>query len=144
MWVFFSSKTNNSVLLLLKGQVLFMAIDEKSNVVELRNKGYGYKAISSQLNIPLSTVKSILKRETADKCKNCGKPLKQIEGKKAKKFCCDKCRMKWWYDNQHLLNKKASYEVECACCKKKFIFYGYGGRKYCSNACYLRDRYGER
>ena len=68
MWVFFSSKTNNSVLLLLKGQVLFMAIDEKSNVVELRNKGYGYKAISSQLNIPLSTVKSILKRETADKC----------------------------------------------------------------------------
>ena len=124
-----------------------MANDEKSKVLQLKEQGYGYKRISKELNIPLGSVKSILRREEnsiINKCKNCGKSLKQIDGKKEKKFCCDKCRMQWWYKHQHLLNRKSSYEVECACCKKKFIFYGYKGRKYCSTACYLRSRYGDR
>jgi len=30
-------------------------------------------------------------------CQNCHKPLKHFPGRKQKKFCCDKCRMAWWY-----------------------------------------------
>lgn len=124
-----------------------MSNEVKEQVIKLKNEGYGYKAISRKLNIPLGTVKSLLRRETTTQyrtCKQCGKEFKKPNGRKEKKFCSNKCRMKWWYEHQHLMNKKSAYQVECACCKKKFIFYGYKGRKYCSVQCYKRARYGQR
>ena len=124
-----------------------MTIDEKSRVLKLKENGLGYKAISKKLNLPINTVKSILRRENnakVCKCKHCGKELKLTAGKKEKKYCDNKCRMRYWYENRYLLNTTIKYEVECECCKKKFTFYGYSGRKYCSRKCYLRSRYGER
>ena len=56
-----------------------MTIDEKSRVLKLKGNGLGYKAISKKLNLPINTVKSILRRETnakVCKCKHCGKELK--------------------------------------------------------------------
>ena len=118
----------------------------KDKVLELKNKGFSYKAISDQLGIPVSTAKTYLRREKSaegNTCKHCGAELINVKGKKNKKFCSDKCRMAWWYKNQHMMNKKSAYEVVCVCCKKKFNFYGYKNRKYCSRECYLRDKYGK-
>ena len=123
-----------------------MSLNIKEKVIELKVKGYSYKEISEKLGIPISTAKTYLRRENisvVNKCKFCGADLVNIPGKKAKKFCSDKCRMSWWYKNQSIMNKKSAYEVVCKCCKKKFIFYGYKERKYCSKECYLKDRYGE-
>lgn len=119
----------------------------KDKVIELKNKGYSYNAISKELGIPVSTAKTYLRRdgiEQTTRCKHCGAVLKMTKGKKAKKFCDDKCRMAWWYKHQNMMNKKKEYVVECECCKKKFSFYGYKGRKYCSRECYMRAKYGER
>ena len=119
----------------------------KDKVLELKNKGYSYKAISDQLGIPVSTAKTYLRREKASEgntCKHCGAELVNVRGKKTKKFCSDKCRMAWWYKHQNLMNKKSEYQVECKCCKEKFTFYGYKDRKYCSRECFMRDKYGER
>ena len=118
----------------------------KDKVLELKNKGYSYNAISKELGIPVSTAKTYFRRDSIErgsKCKHCGAELVNVAGKKVKKFCSDKCRMAWWYQHQNLMNKKSEYEVECACCKKKFTFYGYKSRKYCSRECYMRDKYGE-
>lgn len=123
-----------------------MTIEEKQKIQQLKSEGFGYKAISSKLGISLGTVKTVCRKDTTtqvQKCKNCGADLVMVEGKKVKKFCSDNCRMAWWYQHQNMMNKKGSYEVECACCKKKFTFYGYKNRKYCSRECYLRDKYGE-
>ena len=123
-----------------------MSSNIKDKVLELKNKSYSYKAISEKLGIPISTAKTYLRRENISinfKCKFCGADLVNVQGKKAKKFCNDKCRMAWWYQHQNMMNKKSTYEVVCKCCKKKFTFYGYKNRKYCSRECYLRDKYGE-
>lgn len=119
----------------------------KEKVFELKNKGYSYNAISKELGIPVSTAKTYLRRGSTpqqNKCKHCGAVLVNVEGKKAKKFCNDKCRMAWWYKHQNMMNKTSAYEVKCICCKQKFIFYGYKNRKYCSRECYLRDKYGSK
>lgn len=123
-----------------------MTREEKEKVLKLKDAGYGAKTISKQLGLPLNSVKSLLRRDIIVKttrCKECGTELICVEGKKPKKFCSDKCRMAWWYKNQHMMNKKSAYEVVCVCCKKKFNFYGYKNRKYCSRECYLRDKYGK-
>lgn len=124
-----------------------MTKEERLKILKLKKEGFGYKTISTRLNISLSTVKSVCKRESiyeVTKCKQCGEKLIMIEGKKSKKFCSDKCRMSWWYQHQNIMNKNSEYQVKCACCNKTFSFYGYKNRKYCSRECYMRDKYGSR
>lgn len=59
--------------------------------------------ISRALEISVNTVKSHIRRHpeipNTVLCQNCGKPVLQNEGRKQKKFCCDRCRTLWW--NQH-------------------------------------------
>ena len=59
----------------------------KDKVLELKNKGLSYKAISEQLGIPVSTAKTYLRREKAlegNTCKHCGAELINVKGKKQK------------------------------------------------------------
>ena len=77
-----------------------MTNNEKEQIIKLRNTGLGYKKISSELNIPVSTVRYVcsqpLEFKEAEYCLFCGKEMHSIEGKKKKKFCCDKCRYDYW------------------------------------------------
>lgn len=119
----------------------------KNQIRELREKGYGYKKIASELGITASAVRhqlvQIENEQLCGKCKMCGVPIKSIKGKKSKQFCSDKCRMQWWRLHDNLINRKAFYKFECLNCKKVFEVYGNSHRKYCCTKCYLSARRGD-
>jgi len=77
-----------------------------------------------------------------DGCRECGKPLVQIEGMKRRVFCSKDCRVKWWKKHPEQLNRKAVYQFTCPHCGKPFSAYGNSKRKYCSHACYIAARFG--
>lgn len=129
---------------------------QKERIALLRASGESYTRIADALGLSINTVKSYCRRnnlggslaEAAPKaavsqvfCKQCGKELHQIPGKKALKFCCKDCRVKWWNTHPDKVNKKAIYSFTCAHCGKLFTAYGNSGRKYCSHECYVNDRF---
>ena len=119
----------------------------REKIIELREKGKTYKEIAADLGLAVGTVKCICSREKNKDntafCLYCGKPLKLIKGKKAKRFCCDKCRHKWWLEHNDLLKRKTYVESTCAFCGKTFRTYGNRQRKYCCQDCYQRSRRGK-
>lgn len=132
-----------------------MTEKQKTTITDYRKMGFGYKKISQLTGINENTIKSYCKRNdlggkaallhtTADTtvCKCCGSTLIRVPGKKAKKFCSDTCRAKWW--NQHLgmVNRKSYYSFVCPVCGKAFTAYGNAKRKYCSSSCYISSRFG--
>ena len=117
----------------------------KTQIKELKSKGYGYKAISKELNVPLGSVTSFLKREAGKekatcKCKKCGSTLIQTTGHRPRLFCSDYCRREWWKAHKDERKLKAYYTCTCSCCNKSFISYGNKNRKYCSWECYANKR----
>lgn len=132
---------------------------QKNKVWEMRAGGYGYTKIARELGLSENTVKSFCRRKGlngtvktdtvaiiagSDKstCLCCGVEIRQNPGRKVKKFCSDKCRNKWWNSHLEQVERKAYYEFMCVYCKKPFTAYGNAGRKYCSHACYVADRFG--
>ncbi len=80
-----------------------MTIRQKQKAVKLFMDGNGYKAISKELDVSINTIKSFLRRNGLKskntyigKCEYCGIRIEQEPGRKAKKFCSDKCRTAWW------------------------------------------------
>ncbi len=135
-----------------------MTDNQKLQIEKLREQGYGYTKIGQMLGISENTIKSFCRRnglggvaiekvavpnkEEKHFCLNCGREVKQNQGRKVKKFCSDKCRNKWWNGHLEQVNKKANYEYICPTCKKPFTAYGNANRKYCSHECYIRNRFG--
>lgn len=133
-----------------------MTDEQRRQIVALRDEGNGYKKIAQVLGLSENTVKSFCKRKkmggvAADRqlenvneshCQCCGVVITQTPGRKKKKFCSDKCRMKWWNSHLDQVKRKANYDYVCPCCKKTFTVYGNANRKYCSMDCYFEDRYG--
>jgi endogenous inhibitor of DNA gyrase (YacG/DUF329 family) len=138
-----------------------MTKEQKLQIAKLRTDGYGYSRIAQTLDISVNTVKSFCRRnqltgkttvdipkvqeqvaEGKHFCKYCGVSIEQNQGRKEKKFCSDKCRMKWWNNNLDKVKRKAVYEFTCPHCKKHFTVYGNSRRKYCSHECYVIDRFG--
>ena len=131
-------------------------MSDKAQVLAFRNEGRSYGDIALLTGLSLNTVKSICRRSKQSekpkekhakkqpqrKCQYCGKPITSIPGKKAKKFCSDACRLKWWSMHPEALNRKANYDFTCAYCGEKFTAYGNANRKYCSSECYYTDRFG--
>ena len=131
---------------------------QEERIREMKAGGYGYMRIAQELGLSENTVKSFCRRKgisraaagtavppaEGDKgtCPCCGKEVRQNPGRKAKRFCSDKCRNSWWNSHLDQVERKANYEFVCACCKKPFTAYGNAGRKYCSHACYVADRFG--
>lgn len=133
-----------------------MTEEQKNQIATLRQKGCGYATIAQALGLSKSTVTSHCQRNylggmksnattpvAPDKkyCKQCGKELMQLLGRKESKFCSKECRVKWWNSNQEKVNKKAIYTFTCAFCGKPFTAYGNSNRKYCSHDCYTQDRF---
>lgn len=128
---------------------------QKQKIIELRDLGLSYSKIADALGISINTIKSFCRRNNLGGyvgkgnknidltfCKNCGKELKQVLGKKPLKFCSDICRVKWWNAHPEMVNKKAIYSFSCANCGKPFTAYGNSKRKYCCHSCYISHRFG--
>lgn len=88
-------------------------MDIINEIIKFKNKGLKNDEIAEKLNIPVGTVKSKLFRYknkpmaeevkveepvvvSGNHCKTCGKEIKIVVGKKAKLFCSDYCRVKYW------------------------------------------------
>ena len=92
-----------------------MTKDEKNKVLALQESGKKPVEIATELNLPYNTVKSYLRRSKVvqedkevkivedardkTKCLCCGMVLNVVVGKKEKKFCSDRCRLKYWREH---------------------------------------------
>ena len=121
-----------------------MTQTQKSRIIYLRGNGESYAKIAAEINISENTVKSFCRRNNIEvksvsktqNCHECGKPLIQTEHKKKKKFCSDKCRMRWWNTHPESVNRRAVYKFVCPVCGANFESYGNASRRYCSRACF--------
>lgn len=135
-----------------------MNTQQKTEIASLRSRGYGYTKIAQALGLSKNTVKSYCRRSglsgtdfkpddgsepASSFCLECGTVIRQISGRKEKKFCSDECRHKWWNAHPEKVTRKAFYSYTCARCGKPFTAYGNSGRKYCCHACYIAGRYGK-
>jgi len=83
---------------------------QKQQIKIMRMGGHGYKSISTNLGLSRDAIRKYCKRMALDgdakfvklnsvliqRCKYCGKPIKQKPKIKTKIFCCKECREKWW------------------------------------------------
>jgi len=113
-------------------------------IMELREKGYGYKRIAKELDMTVSAVRyAISKSEDqllSDSCKECGVAIKSLKGKRKKVYCSNGCRWKWWNKQTRDINKKAYYNFICKNCGKEFEAYGTNRRLFCDRECYNSNR----
>ena len=126
--------------------------EQKKAISALRGQGCGYKKIGQTLGISDNTVKAYCKRvglggvavrsspKAGSMCAYCGTPLTQIPGRKAKRFCSDACRNRWWNSHLSQVNRRAFYSFTCPECGKVFESYGNRHRKYCSRDCASKAR----
>lgn len=115
---------------------------QKSTVLTLRSKGMSFSKIAETVGLSVNTIKSFCSRHKGQFCLCCGEQITQPPRVRQKKFCSDKCRMKWW--NAHIkdVNRKAMYDFICSNCGKPFQAYGNNHRKYCCHRCYILARFG--
>ena len=121
-----------------------MTEHEKLKITELYALGNGYKKIGRLLGIPSDSVKSYIRRHGKDAaerlkttCMQCGAPITQPQRKQLKKFCSDKCRLKWWGQHTDMLTHKSIYSYTCLGCGATFTTHRKEA-KYCNRICYMK------
>lgn len=130
-----------------------MTKHQKEKIKHLRINGYSYTKIAKHLSISENTIKSFCRRNNLGNasisnfdqpddsfCRQCGVLLIHLAGAKKKRFCSDKCRLKWWNAHPEAVNRKAIYTFTCTFCGITFESYGNKKRKYCSRACYGKSK----
>jgi len=133
-----------------------MTVEQEQKIKQMRQMGQSYSQIASDLLISINTVKSYCRRnnigaykiekkepmkEINTICKQCKKPLEQGSKGQPKKFCSEECRRAWWKANDNQIVKSAYYKLTCAECGKRFESYGNKNRKFCTHACYIKNRF---
>ncbi len=132
-----------------------MTDEQRTQIIASRRNGVGYATIAKDVGMTKNAVAAFCRRHglTGDLsenstndtagglCRECGKPLVQIDGMKTRAFCSHACKTKLWREHPEKLNRKATYDFVCAHCKKPFTAYGNSKRKYCSHECYIADRF---
>ncbi|MBE6946227.1 MAG: hypothetical protein E7459_09090 [Ruminococcaceae bacterium] len=119
---------------------------EKQMIIVLKLKGYGSKRIAGQLGLNPSAVKTFIHRHGDDTtytaalglCPCCGVPLVQTPGARAKKYCSDACRLKWWAQHQDQMDRTL-YTITCIQCGRSFETAN-PRRKFCGRSCYAESR----
>lgn len=116
---------------------------ETLNLMRSHDKSATDMAIA--LGLSVNTVRSYIRRHPPKdtvqvRCRQCGKPVLQAKGRKAKYFCSDRCRNAWWNAHPEKVQRKAYYRLACRFCGKEFVSYGNKNRKYCSRLCYADAR----
>ena len=134
-----------------------MTDEQRARLIELRSQGYGYANIANAIGATKDSVRSFCrshgltgtKAESNSRiaihteiCPQCGHAVSQKPGVKRIRFCSAKCRQDWWNSHPEAVSRKAVYSFTCSCCGTDFTAYGNAHRKYCSHACYIRDRFG--
>jgi rRNA maturation endonuclease Nob1 len=119
-----------------------MTDKDKKHLAELRDQGYTYQQIAEASGIGLSSVKMFFKRnntpaDDSGLCAQCKKRLEKDAPKK-KRFCSEKCRIKWWAEHPEQLSNAREHQYKCPFCGK--VFYSYKPAKFCSLTCYHRSR----
>ncbi len=127
-----------------------MDAKQKDKIAQLRMQGMTYEQVAKQLQLSVNTVKSYCQRNqlggrkqaVSEKyfCRQCGMEVKQTPHRKLKKFCSDKCRMKWWNSHPEKLHIKSGQSIVCPICKNVFLAYASANRKYCSRVCYGKSK----
>ena len=125
-----------------------MTAEEARKIDKLRNDGASYGNIAKLLHLKESTIKAYIRRKkqssdvqaSMNTCLECGKTI--TNGKyRPKKFCSDKCRMRWWNTHSDTVNHKNARMIVCPVCGNEFCNNGRNLRKYCSHRCYIEARY---
>lgn len=116
-----------------------MNIRQKAQIETMKKQGCTIRKISNELNVPVGTIKSYLsRRKSFRQCECCGKSL-SITSAHIKRFCSDKCRMKWWRENKEV-SLKMTKKV-CPVCNQIFLSYPSKQRVYCSRQCSGKARW---
>jgi len=121
-----------------------MTNSQKSQIIEFRKKGLGYKTIAAILEITKDSVSGFCRRtgmngEVSERgkknniCQSCGRVIPESIIDRKKRFCSNKCRMTWW--NKHRKTKPAI----CECCGKTYN--AYTDTRFCSHECYVLYRF---
>ncbi len=140
-----------------------MTKEMAEQIEELRLKGLGYKSIGLVVGTSRENVRYYCKthglsgdmkevrekheeankKNTPERCKNCGKRISRSQHSGKKLFCGDECRREWWkkHPEESTKTPKAFYVFECAYCGNQFTAYGNPYRKYCCHNCYVLDRF---
>lgn len=140
-----------------------MTDSQRDQILELRLKGIGYKAIGTQLGLSRESVRGYCKRniltgnpevvrlnveehiQNNHLCIHCGKFIRQKSHGRTRRFCSEECRRKWWKEHPEARKPREASQSRYACsfCGIEFMAYGKEPRKYCSHGCYIKSRYGE-
>ncbi|MCI7068342.1 MAG: hypothetical protein MR990_01520 [Mollicutes bacterium] len=112
--------------------------EQKVEILKLHKQGLGYKAIGRSLDIPVDNVKKFIKRlkyEDICICLECGSIFSPLPGKKIKRFCSKKCRLRYW---QKKTRTSLKYKIQKACpeCGAVFMTYKYRQGVFCSRECF--------
>lgn len=133
-----------------------MTDSEKKRIRAMRSDGKSYAEIAAALNIQTGTIKIYCQRSNlggirsavgraahgkVSSCEQCGQAVKQQNGRKHKRFCCDACRLAWWSEHRSEVKQNTTHTFTCAYCGKEFSLYGVTARKYCTHECYVRSRF---
>lgn len=124
-----------------------MILPQKEQIRRLRLLGNSYSEISSVTGLPVGSIKAFCSRNKLNKisikgtCEQCGKPLEQQKNQKPRRFCSDTCRYSWWSKNRDKCKSKGTIHI-CADCGAEYHSYDVNS-KYCSHACYIKDRFGK-
>jgi endogenous inhibitor of DNA gyrase (YacG/DUF329 family) len=124
------------------------------DISRMRAEGLSYAKIASALDASANTIKSICQRnglggrtsaleKDLTVCQQCGLPIAQQPGRKARRFCSDTCRLAWWKVHPECVSRKAVYTRVCGHCGRTFESYGNKARKFCSHSCYVAHRFGK-
>ena len=134
-----------------------MNMMQKEKARLMRGSGMSCAKIASELGLSENTVKSFCKRnrlggstgqaENADSgvqqfCLNCGIPIGQTAGYRAKKYCSDRCRITWWNKHTAAPGRQSTRAIVCLFCGRKFDAYGKRDRKFCTRLCCARSKTG--
>lgn len=107
-----------------------MTNEEKNQIGRLRAAGYSYRRIATELDISVNSIKSYCRRHgfgmdahryeiqlvqrepcpepnEATSCAQCGSLVRQVAGRKRRRFCSDVCRLEWWAAHRGELHRKA-------------------------------------
>ena len=126
-----------------------MTTEEVNIVNGLLAQGLGYRRIAGVTGLPLNSVKTYCRRHKEEltsvapmvgRCRMCGTPVAQTPKHRARLFCSDSCRMRFWNSHRDLVKHKNTYSFICPFCGKEFISLGRSNRKYCSRACADKGR----
>lgn len=125
---------------------------EKATIRELRTRGLGMQAIADIMKMGRDNVRYFLRKEglggarggdvVGRFCLECGRPVKRVDGKRLKRFCTDRCRIRWWNRRRRSRRSSSMEELVCPVCGQMFWAYGSSHRRFCSCECYRQWRIG--